>query len=239
GRGIVHCEMFPLVDRDGPNPLELFQIWLNLPAEDKLVDPHFSMLWDEDVPRRTTTDAQGRTAEVTVLAGRLDDVEAPLPPPHSWAARPDSDLAIWHVRVDPGATCTLPAARDADTVRVLYLYEGASLSIAGPETAGAQEIGASTGAVVAADRPVRLLAGAGGAEVLVLQGRPIGEPVARYGPFVMNTEAEIRQAFADYQTTEFGGWPWPTDDPVHGSDRGRFARHADGRLEQPTALARH
>jgi hypothetical protein len=76
---------------------------------------------------------------------------------------------------------------------------------------------------------------AGGAEVeaLVLQGRPIGEPVAQYGPFVMNTEAEIRQAFEDYRATEFGGWPWPDQAPTHGRDRGRFARHVDGRVEEP------
>jgi hypothetical protein len=68
-------------------------------------------------------------------------------------------------------------------------------------------------------------------ELLVLQGRPIGEPVAQYGPFVMNTEAEIRQAFADYRATEFGGWPWGASDPVHPREQGRFARHADGRVE--------
>ena len=65
----------------------------------------------------------------------------------------------------------------------------------------------------------------------MLQGRPIGEPVERYGPFVMNTRDEIEQAFADYQATQFGGWPWPTDDPVHGAGAERFARHADGRTE--------
>ena len=72
-----------------------------------------------------------------------------------------------------------------------------------------------------------------GAEALVLQGRPIGEPVAQYGPFVMSDKAGIDQAFADYRATGFGGWPWPTDDPVHARDAGRFARHPDGRVEVP------
>jgi hypothetical protein len=66
----------------------------------------------------------------------------------------------------------------------------------------------------------------------VLQGCPIAEPVAQYGPFVMNTRAELEQAFADYRRTQFGGWPLSTDDPVHPRDAGRFARHADGRVEQ-------
>ena len=69
--------------------------------------------------------------------------------------------------------------------------------------------------------------------MLLLQGRPIGEPVAQYGPFVMNTRLEIEQAFRDYQKTEFGGWPWPENDPTHPREEGRFARFADGKLERP------
>ncbi len=70
GRGIVHAEMFPLLNREGPNPLELFQIWLNLPGADKFVEPHFAMLWSQDIPRHTMRDAYGRTTEITVVAGR-------------------------------------------------------------------------------------------------------------------------------------------------------------------------
>ncbi len=83
GEGIVHSEMFPLLEADQPNPLELFQIWLNLPAEDKLVEPHFSMLWDGDIPRLR---ADG--VEITVIAGELAGLTPPPPPPHSWASRP-------------------------------------------------------------------------------------------------------------------------------------------------------
>src|SRR5439155_11354534 len=94
---------------------------------------------------------------------------------------------------------------------------------------------ASTGAVLRAAESAAIAAGPFGAEALVLQGRPIGEPVAQYGPFVMNDEAGIEKAFSDYRATGFGGWPWPTDDPVHPRDAGRFARHPDGRLEVPGA----
>jgi len=228
GRGIVHAEMFPLLDEAGPNPLELFQIWVNLPADDKMAEPHFAMLWDEDTPRLRHVDADGREVEVTVIAGRLGDLEPPAPPPASWAARPESDLAIWHLRFAPGARWTMPPAARPDTVRTLYVFDGEGLRIDG------HDVGPRTGSVVAPDRPLELESPAG-AEVLLLQGRPIAEPQARYGPFVMNTEDEIEAAFADYRSTGFGGWPWPSDDPVHGEEPRRFAVHPDGTREEPVS----
>jgi hypothetical protein len=90
-----------------------------------------------------------------------------------------------------------------------------------------------TGLVLDPEAAVPLRAGDAEVEALLLQGRPIREPVARYGPFVMTTEAEVRQAFADYRETEFGGWPWDDDAPTHGAGTGRFARHVDGRVEHP------
>jgi redox-sensitive bicupin YhaK (pirin superfamily) len=225
GEGVVHSEMFPLLDRDGPNPVELFQIWVNLPSVDKLVVPHFTMLWDERIPRLVPP---GGGEEVTVVAGALGGLVPASPPPHSWAADADHDVAIWHVTLAAGASWTMPPAQSSATVRTLYVFAGSSLRI------GDREVESGHGAVVRSDLALYLGTGAG-AEVLVLQGRPIGEPVARYGPFVMNERAEIQQAIEDYQRTGFGGWSWPSDDPVHGPDRGRFARHVDGSVEEPLA----
>jgi hypothetical protein len=228
GEGIVHAEMFPLFDREHPNPVELFQIWLNLPARDKLAPPHFTMFWSADIPRRTFTDASGRRTELTVIAGTLDDAQPLAPPPHSWASRPDADVAIWTVALDPGARWTLPPARGgAGTTRSLYFFAGKALGVAG------QRIDQHVHLLVDASRAIELEALDGACEVALLQGRAIGEPVAQYGPFVMNTRAELQEAFSDYQRTQFGGWPWPADDPVHGvaipGKVERFARYPDGR----------
>jgi redox-sensitive bicupin YhaK (pirin superfamily) len=225
GSGIVHAEMFPLLDPDSPNPLELFQIWLNLPAVDKLVDPYFTMFWDEDIPTVGVGGDDGESVDVTVIAGRLGDSRAPTPPPNSWASQEQSDLAIWHLSMPAGGSWQMPAASGPDTVRTIYVFSGDGLQI------GGRTVASDIGVVVRADREIPLAAPTG-AEVLVLQGRPIDEPVARYGPFVMTTQAEIEETFRDYQRTGFGGWPWGRDDPVHERGQGRFARHVDGRVEE-------
>ena len=225
GKGIVHSEMFPLLERGEPNPLELFQIWLNLPRASKMVEPYFSMLWDHTIPRHVARDAEGRTTEVTVIAGSLADARPPAPPPDSWASRADADIAIWSIRMAPGATWTLPAAR-AGSNRTLYFFRGTGVRIA------ERALDGKAGVRLVPEQQVSIVAGPDGAELLLLQGRPIGEPVVQYGPFVMNTPAEIQQAFLDYRRTQFGGWPWDKDDPVHGRDPTRFARHADGRTER-------
>jgi redox-sensitive bicupin YhaK (pirin superfamily) len=232
GQGVVHSEMFPLLDAAAPNPLELFQIWLNLPARSKMAAPHFTMLWAPDIPRLTATDAQGRHTEVAVIAGRLDHAGAPLtPPPDSWAAQADADVAIWTIRMAPGARWTLPAASGAGTQRQLYFFKGASITAAGQPVPGGSVV------TLRADVDVELVNGEEPAEFLLLQGRPIGEPVAQHGPFVMNTRAEITQAMDDYRRTQFGGWPWPDSAPVHGRDPARFARHPGGREERPADSA--
>jgi quercetin 2,3-dioxygenase len=224
GQGIVHAEMFPLLDGSAPNPLELFQIWLNLPSTDKLTAPHFSMLWNTSIPRHTLLDEAGKSSELTLIAGRYENVRAPSPPPKSWASRAENDVAIWTLALAPGARFGLPAARPGSN-RTLYFFRGKDLRI------GQRTIASRHAVELRADAPVTLENGPERSELLLLQGRPIQEPVAQHGPFVMNTQAEIQKAYADYRSTRFGGWPWPSRAPVH--DRGaRFARHADGHVER-------
>jgi len=157
-----------------------------------------------------------------------DAAATPLaPPPDSWAAQADTDVAIWTIRMVPGAQWTLPAAIGKGTRRMLYFFKGASVQITG------RNIDAHSAIELAGNTDVALANGDTPAEFLLLQGRPIAEPVAQHGPFVMNTQAEIQQTFSDYRRTQFGGWPWPAADPVHGRDPARFARHPDGHEEKP------
>ena len=106
---------------------------------------------------------------------------------------------------------------------------GASAQVAGQAVQGPVAVAVDAGVELA------LAAGDSVCEFLVLQGRPIGEPVAQYGPFVMNTQAEIMQAMQDYRRTQFGGWSFASPAPVHGTAPERFAQYPDGRREVPQA----
>ena len=227
GRGVVHAEMFPLRERGRGNKAELFQIWLNLPRASKMAPPYFTMLWGPAVPEHVVQDDGGRETRVVTVAGALAGRTPPSPPPDSWASRPENDVAIWTITLEPGARFTLPRAAAQGTRRTLYFFRGESVTLAG------REHKTHAGLEVAADRELAIVNGPAESKLLMLQGRPIAEPVVQHGPFVMNTRQEILQAFADFQATGFGGWPWPSDGPVHPREQGRFAIHADGRREQP------
>jgi redox-sensitive bicupin YhaK (pirin superfamily) len=220
GSGIQHSEMFPLIHGEKENPLELFQIWLNLPPESKMVPAHFSMLWSEDIP--TVEPAEG--VSIDVIAGTLDGHVPPSAPPDSWASHEQGDMAIWLIRLEAGARWTVPA-HASGLNRMLHFFEGGSARV------GDVEIQTGVGASLASDVDAVIVNHDAPSEFLLLQGRPIGAPVFQLGPFVMNTPEELQQAFEDYRSTGFGGWPWSRTDPVHARTDGRFALHADGKVE--------
>lgn len=220
GSGIMHAEMFPLLDEDAPNPLELFQIWLNLPPQSKMVPAHFAILWDEDIP--TIEVSPG--VWVDVVAGEVEGHAAPAPPPDSWAADPANDLGIWIIQMEAGASWEMPAARSG-TNRVLHCFEGDDVQI------GSTTLAKRVGVQLNANLPAAIVNHGGPAQFLLLQGQPIGAPVFQLGPFVMNTPEELQQALDDYRRTQFGGWPWSSRSHVHARSEGRFALHADGKVE--------
>jgi hypothetical protein len=224
GSGLQHAEMFPLLKKEEPNPAELFQVWLNLPASGKFSAPYYKMLWSEDIPVVSQTDSNGKNIEIKIIAGNIGATEALPPAPDSWAANPANEVAIWLIKMGPGAEWTLPAAGNPVS-RMLYFYQGSSL------TAAQVKIPGYHSCEVDAVKEIVLHNGDTEGRILVLQGKPINEPVMQYGPFVMNTEEEIREAFRDFRATQFGGWPWDRNDPVHGPGMVRFARYSNGKTE--------
>ena len=223
GKGVQHSEMFPLIHADKENTMELFQIWLNLPKRNKMVEPHFKMFWRESIPNQVNIDSSNKKTTIEVIAGKLENAEAPTPPPNSWAADSVNEVAVWNIKMEAGATFILPKA-SLGTNRTIYFYEGTEIIVAGTIIKNYNAI------ELKADLEVEIKA-AEETSILMLQGKPIGEPVMQYGPFVMNTKQEINSAFEDYHKTQFGGWPWPKYDQVHEREKTRFAKYADGKLE--------
>jgi len=225
GNGVQHSEMFPLVNTDKDNPLELFQIWLNLPRKSKLVEPHYKMLWKETIPAIQSKNENGKVTEINIIAGTLNGAKAPSPNPNSWAADPENEVAIYTIKMEAGASWTLPETAEEVNMN-LYFYEGDAITIEGESIAVNNRITLNPKA------EKTIVNGGKDAFLLLLQGKPIQEPVAQYGPFVMNTEQEIRETIHEYQKTQFGGWPWPMKEQVFERSKGRFAHYADGTEEQ-------
>jgi quercetin 2,3-dioxygenase len=224
GKGVQHSEMFPLLSKEKDNPMELFQIWLNLPKKNKMVDAHFKMLWADTIPKLIEKDNNGKITEIEVIAGKLKNTTAPQPPPNSWANDPANEVAIWNLKLEPGAKYIVPKA-SLGVNRTIYFYIGNDITIANTS------IPKYNAVELKPEFDINIQNGKSEARLLVLQGKPIGEPVIQYGPFVMNTKDEIHQAFEDYHKTAFGGWPWPKTAQVHDRKAGRFALHADGTKE--------
>ncbi|WP_440997892.1 pirin family protein [Arhodomonas sp. SL1] len=182
GRGIVHSEMPE--QQDGL--MWGFQLWVNLPAARKMAAPRYQDVPPEAVPERTP--AQG--VQVRVLAGDAADARGPV-----------EGIAVAPLMVDvalaAGASWTLPVP--AGHAGFVYVFEG-DVHVGPAARAAALPRGELA---VLADGDTLTLTADGGGRCLVVAGRPIGEPVARHGPFVMNTREELQQAFEDYRVGRF------------------------------------
>lgn len=224
GAGIQHSEMFPLLYQDRENTLELFQIWLNLPRSTKMSPPEFKILWNEMLPR-----VNKDKVEVTLISGEYGGTTFYQAPHNSWAVDPAHEVNILLVKMRPMGVFEFRAAH-TETNRTLYFFGGNEVQIDEERISGHKAV------LLDSSKELRVSALDGEVEFLLLEARPIGEPVVQHGPFVMNTRQEIVQTFKDYQRTEFGGWSWSAHDMVHGHRIERFARFPDGHVEIPHQL---
>jgi hypothetical protein len=225
GSGVQHSEMFPLINEDKENPLELFQIWLNLPHKSKMTAPHFKMFWNNSIPIINSTDINGINTKIEVITGELNDQIAPIPPPASWAFEASNKVSILNIQIEANGEYFLPKT-SKESNRTVYFYQGVNLLI---EDVLIPEYHA---AVVSPSIDLKLKNNSSKIiKILILQGKPINEPVVQHGPFVMNSREEIKEAFDDYHRTQFGGWPWPKYDQVHKRSLGCFAKYANGDVE--------
>lgn len=222
GRGVQHSEMFPLLHQDKENTLELFQIWINLPKSKKMSDPTYKMLWSEKIPKINKDGVQ-----VNLICGQYDSVKFYEAPSDSYAADPNSGVQIFLVKIEKGREFTLPKSNFSQAVRMVYFFQGKSMK------AFNQEVQGKSALLVDSQVDLVVKADSDDVEILILDGKPINEPVVQHGPFVMNTKAEITQTFEEFQKTQFGGWPWPRHDMIHGPVIERFARYPDGTEEKP------
>ena len=228
GSGIMHAEMFPLLERQRANPLELFQIWLNLPRATRWSSRTSRCCGATPIPqhdrRATARGARPRSRSIGRAIRRRARAAAAAEVVGGAARTATSRSGRSRWRPARAGRCP----RAPGTNRSLYFFRGNGARRRRPRGRRRPPRRAAPRAATS-----RSTAGPDETELLLLQGRPIGEPVVQHGPFVMNTQAEIQQAFADYQRTRFGGWPWPSDDPVHAREEGRFARRPDGKIERP------
>jgi len=183
GRGLVHSEM----PEQEAGRMRGFQLWVNLPAKDKMTDPRYQEFPPADLP--VVAPAAG--VAVKLIAGEVDGVRGPI-------SQPATDPVYLDIALAAGAQWlhALPAGHNA----FAYAFEGA-LSIG--EGEDARPLSAQEMAVLGGGDVLKLQAGDAGARLIVVAGRPLREPVARHGPFVMNTRQEIMQAFVDFQEGRF------------------------------------
>lgn len=182
--GIVHQEYHGAEFAQRGGAFEVVQLWVNLPAKDKMSAPRYQSIASAEIPRVALA---GDSGCVRVIAGEYGGARGP--------ARTCTPMNVWDVRLNAGAQ-EMFQAREGDTAAVLVLKGRARV-------AGSEPIGEATLAVLEREGDEFAIEAVDDATLLVLTGEPIDEPIVGHGPFVMNTEAEIMQAFADYRSGKF------------------------------------
>ncbi len=183
GRGIVHSEMPEQED----GLMKGFQLWVNLPARDKMNAPRYQNIEPEDVPEVQRDDG----AKIRVVAGSYDGVAGAV-----------GEIAVEPLYLDVGLPAGARVEIPVPAGHAAFLYPFEGVMMVGADGSG-RPVADSEIAVLSDGETVTLAGGGDGGRGILVAGRPIREPIARHGPFVMNTREEIVQAFQDYEAGRF------------------------------------
>jgi len=186
--GILHEEFHSKAFARSGGPLEMVQLWVNLPAQDKMASPRYQGILDRDIPTLALEDEAG---SLRLIAGEFAGQRGPA---HTFTA-----MDVWDIRLNAGKRAVLDVPEGRNTVLVV-LHGTVSVN-------GQAEVGEGQWALFERAGSQCTLQSSTDAVVLMLSGEPIDEPIVGHGPFVMNTEAEIHQAFDDFQSGRFGRMP--------------------------------
>lgn len=181
GRGILHSEM----PEQEEGLMRGFQLWVNLPAKDKMTDPRYQDIAPERIPEVRPAEGVG----VRVIAGTFEGVTGPV-------SGVVTEPVYLDIALEPGAGVDVPLPEGHNAFA--YVFDGDGVHVGADETLAHREL-----AVLADGDGVRLRAGDSAARLLLVAGKPLNEPVARYGPFVMNNTRQIHEAIADLQAGRF------------------------------------
>ena len=186
--GILHEEFHSEAFARSGGPLEMVQLWVNLPARDKMSPPGYQGIVDRDIPDLALKEDAGR---LRLIAGEFDGTRGP--------ARTFTDIDVWDIRLNAGKSATFDVHQGRNTA--LVVLHGA-VEVNGQEVVREGQL-----ALFERDGSQVRLEANNDAVLLILSGEPIDEPIVGHGPFVMNTDAEIQQAFVDFQSGKFGRMP--------------------------------
>lgn len=215
-----HCEMYPLLDQENENPVHITQIVINLPLERKNKDIHVNNTWSEDIPIIKT-----EGSEVTLYCGEFQGRSLYSPNPTSWASA-DNSVRIMKIVLQPGASFSLNSLADGID-RNVYFVSGDTATLEGTK------IKPWLRYKMKRSSPLNLINGIEESEFWILEGKPIGEKQANFGPVILKDLDEVRKSMDEIRIKEFQEWPWGVMDVTNPIDMGRELHRKDGTVERP------
>lgn len=214
-----HCEMYPLTEQEKRNPNDITQIFLNLPLEDKNKENYLSTVWREESIHITKNGCDAH-----VLCGKYGEMSCESPNPISWSH--NHFVRIIRLVMQPGSSFVLDPVPPGIN-RNIYFVSGKTATILNEEVEYSYRI------KIEPEKEVKIDNGPEESVMWILEGEPIGQKMSSFGPIVLASDKEVREALNDVRSTELTNWPFDVIDKAQPLGSGRFLEYGDGRRSEP------